>query len=94
MGLPPGMSAHRRVCIQGFCLQGLCIGGGGAGWVDPLGLPLESEKRMVCIQVECFLVFQDVYTRIFSQTHGVGNIGTIANFVCSHICSFVLISNI
>ena len=76
--LPPRVSAYRRFCIQGFCIQGVCIQGeelgrppwsacGGVCLQGGFADPLESEKRVVCIQVECFLVFQDVYTRIFHK---------------------------
>ena len=42
--LPPGVSAYRRVCIQGFCLQGVCIQGEG------LGRPPGSAYGGVCLQ--------------------------------------------
>ena len=42
--LPPGVSAYRRVCIQGFCLQGVCIQGEG------LGRPPGSAYGDVCLQ--------------------------------------------
>ena len=51
---------------------------------------IRNEEKMVCNFNLRTVSLEDYFESEFSQTHKIGNIGTIANFVFPYVCSFPL----